>query len=100
MALLGHTHDLGTKVTGWIINKDQNQWKLLGSVDPQKPQFFHPLKNEKGQTITKRLKSKDILAVRCGFINSTPNTVVTGGSRKDEMFYTILQKSQMGTHIV
>ena len=85
MALLGHTHDLGTKVTGWIIDKDQSQWKLLGSVDPQKPQFFRPLKNKKGQTITKKVNPKDILAVRCGFINSTPNTVVTGGSRKDEM---------------
>ena len=72
-------------ILGWIIDKDQSQWKLLGSVDPQKPQFFRPLTNKKGQTITKKLNPKDILAVRCGFINSTPNTVVTGGSRKDEM---------------
>ena len=95
LALLGHTHDLGTKVTGWVIDKDQTNWKLLGNVDPQKPQYFRPLIG-KGQ---KRLNKKDILAVRCGFVNSTPNIVVTGGTRKDEMcaLYILYYSTKMTT---
>ena len=81
LAILGHTHDLGTKVSGWVIDEYQTSWRLLGSADPQQPQHFRPLEH-KGQS---KLNAKDILAVRCGYENTTPNVVSTGGSRKEEM---------------
>ena len=81
LALLGHTHDRGTKVTGWVINEYQTNWQFLGGANPQKPQYFRQLKpNLRG-----KLSEKDILAVRCGYNNSSPNVISTGGSRKDEM---------------
>ena len=81
LAILGHTHDRGTQVTGWVINKDQTKWQILGSANPQKSQYFRQLEpNTKG-----KLSEKDILAVRCGYTNPLPNIISTGGSRKDEM---------------
>lgn len=46
-----HTHRHGTMVGGWLVQEDPetgvDQWTLLGQRDPQAPQLFQQIKNQR-----------------------------------------------------
>jgi peptidylglycine monooxygenase len=73
-----HTHSLGRVVSGWKV-VDSN-WSLLGKEDPQLPQMFYPVVDDK-QTLTKG----DTVAARCTMINDKDHAVWVGSTRDDEM---------------
>jgi len=81
LAFLGHTHDLGRTVSLWHVDRGQTKWSLLGTIDAHLPQTFRPVSHESRL----HCSQEDILVVRCGYHNDTPNLVLTGSTRKDEM---------------
>ena len=58
-----HTHSLGKVVSGWRV-QNMSHWDLIGKRDPQKPQMFYPVADEK---VT--LKPGDVVAARCTMVN-------------------------------
>ena len=74
---LGHTHDLGRQVSGWI--QSNANWTKIAQINPQQPQLFRPIKN------AVKLNRQEILEVRCAYDNPDSNSVFTGPNRQDEM---------------
>ena len=74
-----HTHSLGRVVSGWKVSPNM-EWTLLGKEDPQLPQMFFPVTNDK---LT--LNDGDTLATRCTMVNDGDSSVSVGSTRKDEM---------------
>ena len=78
-AFLGHTHHLGKLVTGWYVSENQT-WTGLGKSNPQMPQRFDPIMNER------ILVPGDILASRCVMqAEDNQKEVLQGLSSKMEM---------------
>ncbi|GAV08061.1 hypothetical protein RvY_17811 [Ramazzottius varieornatus] len=73
-----HTHKLGTVVAGYAVQ--DGQWNLLGKKDPQLPQMFYPVSDDKMV-----LSTGDILAARCTMDNQNDHVVKMGSTMKDEM---------------
>ena len=53
---------LGKVVSGWRV-QNMSHWDLIGKRDPQKPQMFYPVADEK---VT--LKPGDVVAARCTMV--------------------------------
>jgi len=78
-----HTHRHGEKVSGWVVNEDQNgvdQWSLLGERSPQLPQIFESVKNS-----SMVIKQGDVLASRCSINNNENHRIDVGPTSEDEM---------------
>ena len=55
---------LGKVVSGWRV-QNMSHWDLIGKRDPQKPQMFYPVADEK---VT--LKPGDVVAARCTMVKN------------------------------
>jgi len=93
-----HTHGLGKVVSGWRVQNMSN-WDLIGKRDPQKPQMFYPVKDEK---VT--LKPGDVVAARCTMVNNLDRVVWIGATNNDEMcnfyiMYWVYGKQQVHPNI-
>ena len=53
---------LGKVVSGWRV-QNMSHWDLIGKRDPQMPQMFYPVADEK---VT--LKPGDVVAARCTMV--------------------------------
>lgn len=86
-----HTHKFGQLVSGYRIDRDTEQWELIGKGDPQKPQMFYPTK--KALTV----KQGDWVAARCTMHNYLDQTVRIGATGDDEMcnFYIMYYVDRM-----
>ncbi|KAG8187615.1 hypothetical protein JTE90_027026 [Oedothorax gibbosus] len=74
-----HTHGLGKVVTGYKIDKD-GKWHLIGKHDPQEPQMFYPVKDNKLV-----VEYGDVLAARCTMYNFRDVDTYVGPTGNDEM---------------
>merc|ERR1711881_515568 len=93
-----HTHGLGKVVSGWRVQNMSN-WDLIGKRDPQKPQMFFPVADEK---VT--LKPGDVVAARCTMVNNLDRVVWIGATNNDEMcnfyiMYWVYGKQQVHPNI-
>ena len=70
---------LGKVVSGFRV-RDRSKWDLIGKRDPQQPQMFYPIKDDK-MVINKG----DILAARCTMVNKNDWPVFAGPTNDDEM---------------
>merc|ERR1712106_1161006 len=61
VAMLGHTHSLGTTVQLWRVR--DGMWDVLGSVDGREPQSFYNISGEMS------LVQEDWLAGRCRMVS-------------------------------
>lgn len=77
-----HTHKLGTAVSGWKIDSNEN-WILIGRHDPQKPQMFYPIESDPKNELT--VAEGDIMAARCTMNNTRNHDVYIGSTGLDEM---------------
>ncbi|KAJ7339645.1 hypothetical protein OS493_006052 [Desmophyllum pertusum] len=75
-----HAHSIGSVITGYRIR--DGKWTLIGKGDPQRPQAFYPIDENKDVSI----QSGDSMAARCTY-NSMKRDKVTviGATMKDEM---------------
>ncbi|OQV24773.1 Peptidylglycine alpha-hydroxylating monooxygenase [Hypsibius exemplaris] len=73
-----HTHKLGKAVSGYVIQ--DGKWNLLGKRDPQTPQMFYPVADDKLV-----LSAGDIIAARCTMDNPHEHAVKMGSTMMDEM---------------
>ncbi|XP_055346332.1 probable peptidylglycine alpha-hydroxylating monooxygenase 1 [Paramacrobiotus metropolitanus] len=73
-----HTHTLGRVVSGYVIQ--DGKWQLLGKRDPQTPQMFYPVADDKLV-----IKPGDTLAARCAYSNPSDHDVSMGSTMNDEM---------------
>jgi hypothetical protein len=60
-----HTHYIGKVVAGYIVDKTNSKWTLIGKKDPSLPQI-----NE-DQNDNLVVKGGDTLAVRCTFVSTS-----------------------------
>lgn len=77
-----HTHELGTLVSGYKVNKEM-RWTLIGKQDPQIPQMFFPAADDSLNSI--EMDEGDWLATRCTIDNVKDHAVYMGTTRQDEM---------------
>ena len=74
-----HTHALGKVVSGWKVSPGM-QWNLIGKKNPQLPQMFYPIADEK-MTLT----GGDTLAARCTMVSNRGRVTWVGATARDEM---------------
>lgn len=74
-----HTHSLGKAVSGWRVQGNKH-WSLIGKRDPQEPEMFYPVEDEK-MVISKG----DVVAARCTMVNNRDTDTSIGSTKKDEM---------------
>ncbi|XP_038208251.1 peptidylglycine alpha-hydroxylating monooxygenase [Zerene cesonia] len=76
-----HTHSLGQQVSGYVVRKSMSgdDWSLIGTKDPQKPQMFYPV------VYNSPIGKGDILAARCIMKNDHDYMVKIGSTNQDEM---------------
>jgi len=78
-----HTHQRGTKVSGWLVEENEagiDKWNLLGERDPRLPQLFQNVFN---QSLV--ISQGDILAARCSIQNNEKRIIKIGPTEEDEM---------------
>ncbi|KAL9986000.1 hypothetical protein ACROYT_G000053 [Oculina patagonica] len=75
-----HAHSLGSVITGYRIR--DGKWTLIGKGDPQRPQAFYPIDENKDV----KIKSGDSMAARCTYnsMNRDKRTYI-GATMADEM---------------
>lgn len=73
-----HTHKLGVRVSAW--RERDGDWTLLGTGDPQKPQMFYLMGEDKHV-----IKTGDKLHARCVYVNEHDTKVLIGSTASDEM---------------
>jgi len=93
-----HTHSLGKVVSGWRV-QNMSHWDLIGKRDPQKPQMFYPVADEK---VT--LKPGDVVAARCTMVDNRDRVTWIGATNNDEMcnfyiMYWVYGKQQVHPNI-
>jgi len=78
-----HTHKHGKMVSGWKVTESDDgtdSWKLIGKMDPMKPQMFYPVEDK-----NVILRKGDIIAARCAMENDEDREVIVGPTGQDEM---------------
>ena len=75
-----HAHALGTVISGYAYNEQQNKYRQIAKGSPQWPQAFYPMKQL--QTV----KPNEYMLARCTY-NSTTRDQITyiGSTAGDEM---------------
>ena len=78
LALLGHTHSLGTMVQLWRVRG--GQWSMVGEVDGQAPQSFYSVSG-----VGLSLEQGDWLAGRCSMVSDKDTDTKHGLASYEEM---------------
>ena len=78
LALLAHTHSLGSMVQLWRVRG--SQWNMMGSVAGQSPQSFYPVK---GSGLS--LEQGDWMAGRCRMVSNRDTVTMHGLASYEEM---------------
>uniref|UniRef100_A0A915JKC0 peptidylglycine monooxygenase n=1 Tax=Romanomermis culicivorax TaxID=13658 RepID=A0A915JKC0_ROMCU len=75
-----HTHKRGRVVSGYVVDGETGEWKLIGKKNPMLPQMFYPVDNK-----NLVIKTNDILAARCTMVNEEDRDIYIGSTGNDEM---------------